>query len=831
MLNRPVPVIATLALAVASLVVVPGVAVSAGPCAVDAPPVALAELVRPDGELRAGTDAGEARAVAGVEQHLESMPGELELTDVAADPAAVVDECGRLAFVDHIDNAHEQERHVDHAGALDQVARSVSLGEPASATPETAALGADGSDVFALHSRPGATFTIFLDFDGAEIPANNGWAQSYNDKTAMTAPAWSLDSDRTTFNAEEQARIRSLWRATAEAYAPFEIDVTTEQPDAAALERTNTSDDRYGLTALISPLPQVASQCDGCSGIAYVGVSQRTGDVRASVQPALAFSAHAQTIIHELGHNFGLSHHGDSGSPYHRGDAGWTPVMGSGSGHFLQWSRGDFPGATSTTQNDVALIARTTPLRADDHAATTAGATVYGPLDGRALDGVIERPGDADRFSFSATGATGINVELSDVPGLRAEVSLLDAQGTFVRRLDTLDSSRSGRWQQASIREVLPAGDYQLQVRGIGLAKSEDRGARSFLDRGTYGSLGAYSVRLDDGGAVTPFSVADRRATVRFPEGTQNRFVVGTPSGGIGPYTVTCDAPATLVVCDTQDGGRLLPQAQGTWMIPWTMKDGQGATTSGTVSVVVRERTSVRVAGLEPVVEVGSAVRWSLATTGPSLGYSFSWGALPPGVAWSESQRAWTGTATTVGTFGARITVTFAAPWPEERSALTFDVPIELRVVPVGTPTTTTPTPTPTMTTTPTVAPSPSPTAKPTATPTVPTAGPRPSATPVPKATPRKPSFVTKKTLRRAKVGKKYSTKISVSSSAKVTWKRTGTKKLPKGLTWKVAKLGKRTTIVISGRAKKAGTFRFTLRASNTAGARSKTYVVTVARR
>ena len=41
---------------------------------------------------------------------------------------------------------------------------------------------------------------------------------------------YDLDGDYTTFSDEEQTRIQRIWARVAEDYAPFDVDVTTEQP-------------------------------------------------------------------------------------------------------------------------------------------------------------------------------------------------------------------------------------------------------------------------------------------------------------------------------------------------------------------------------------------------------------------------------------------------------------------------------------------------------------------------------------------------------------------------------------------------------------------------
>ena len=79
----------------------------------------------------------------------------------------------------------------------------------------------------ALHSNPGASATLFLDFDGHFEPV---WG-SYTD---VTTPVYDVDGDATTFSDTELANIASIWARVAEDFAPFNVDVTTAQPGVLA---------------------------------------------------------------------------------------------------------------------------------------------------------------------------------------------------------------------------------------------------------------------------------------------------------------------------------------------------------------------------------------------------------------------------------------------------------------------------------------------------------------------------------------------------------------------------------------------------------------------
>ena len=81
-----------------------------------------------------------------------------------------------------------------------------------------------------LHSYAGARATVYLDFVGA--PAQN-WAAH----AVPATPAFDQDGDPTSFSAGELAAISQAWATVAEAYAPFNVDVTTVAPAAARWAR------------------------------------------------------------------------------------------------------------------------------------------------------------------------------------------------------------------------------------------------------------------------------------------------------------------------------------------------------------------------------------------------------------------------------------------------------------------------------------------------------------------------------------------------------------------------------------------------------------------
>jgi hypothetical protein len=79
------------------------------------------------------------------------------------------------------------------------------------------------------HSLPGAAHTIYINFLGATI-TGTAWNTGSGASSSYQAVAYSLDADKTTFTAAEQASMSRIWNRVAEDYAPFNVDVTTERP-------------------------------------------------------------------------------------------------------------------------------------------------------------------------------------------------------------------------------------------------------------------------------------------------------------------------------------------------------------------------------------------------------------------------------------------------------------------------------------------------------------------------------------------------------------------------------------------------------------------------
>jgi hypothetical protein len=284
-----------------------------------------------------------------------------------------VDRCGALYYVDpprdggaHDGHAHDSHAHEEHGhdgpdGPDGHEAQAAPRGE-FGPTVAAADLPAPLAQTFQLQSRPGSQRTIYLDFDGHTA---TGTAWNVGRADPIVAPPFSLDGNPA-FSDAERALIQRVWQQVAEDFAPFDVNVTTEDLGPAAIDRSGPGDQVFGTRAVITELdPAAAGFCGGCAGVAYLGSFDLAGPQHALYQPAWIFSSGIQrdaqmladTISHEVGHNLHLDHQSDTlHGEYSFGQGLWAPIMGSSLYPLTTWSGSDYLGATRA-QDDVALMA------------------------------------------------------------------------------------------------------------------------------------------------------------------------------------------------------------------------------------------------------------------------------------------------------------------------------------------------------------------------------------------------------------------------------------------------------------------------------------------
>jgi hypothetical protein len=545
---------------------------------------------------------------------------EAELTrTLSTDESAGVDETGAVFFVEPTYDAAVAATHggpiastpsaaAPEAGRVSNPgAAPILIAPPASTAPSDPAVATDGSapngsaipkaaapspevgegpfpysQTFLLNSRPGATKTIFLKFTGYNVTAaGSAWGINYN------GPAYDTDGNPATFSAAEQDTIQSVWQRVAEDYAPFDVNVTTQDPGIAAIDRTNAADLNYGTTVAFVNGP--ATPCGGgCGGVAYLNVfSAYTGvpfgGSHQFYQPAWVFPAGvpgaknmAEAASHEAGHNFSLNHDGCTGAAppsctgavgYYTGHANWAPIMGVGYYEpVVQWSAGEYAGANNP-ENDTLKIAGHIPFIADTANVSIATATDMGvvtnpsnPLQtGSGLINGASPSGDNDYFKFYSPTAKTVTITANPAPtspNLDLGLTLFDAGGNQLAYNNPTSGQVNGdvaSGMGASITIDLPSyGYYYLRVWDEQTDASGDAGYTFYGSQGTYTVSVATGIPPGDGFWKVPVArLLDTRPTP-IPTGTSINLTVAGVFGV--PANATAVALNVAAVSSTASG-------------------------------------------------------------------------------------------------------------------------------------------------------------------------------------------------------------------------------------------------------------------------------------
>lgn len=339
----------------------------------------------------------------------------------------------------------------------------------------------DLDDTFFLESNPGASKTIYLDFDGHHS-RNNIWGHD------IVFDSFDTNGDVNSFSNSELQQIQLQFQNVAEDFLPFDINITTQDPGFDALVRSNASDTNYGLRMLNTQ--NVAGSGAGGGGTAFIN-SFNWIDNRDNI--AFAFNKGANnggmTNSHEAGHALGLRHDGLGSQTYHpgtgSGDTRWGPLMGAPFGsNITQWSNGDYADSTRT-EDDLAIITKSdngvnfrTDLVGDDLASAK---ELEHDSTGTIFDwSIIEQNTDMDVFSFTV-GDGELLLDIAPFegrPNLDILAELLDSNGNLIATSNPLENL------DASFDLTLDAGDYFLRIDGTGRD-----GVYS-----DYGSLGFYTI-------------------------------------------------------------------------------------------------------------------------------------------------------------------------------------------------------------------------------------------------------------------------------------------------------------------------------------------------
>jgi hypothetical protein len=367
--------------------------------------------------------------------------------------------------------------------------------------------GITAKNVFKLHSRPGAANTIFVDFDGAEI-SGKAWNKQVRVSTLKAKP-YDIDGNPGAFSDAEVSSMAEIWERIAEDFAPFDVDVTTEDPGKDGQNVAwivVTDSEPRGKQPLPSPEAGSTTYMNifGFSHTAYFS-------------PALIYhnnlkatGAIAEASSHSIGHIMGLSHDTSVGSG--KGKVSWAPIMGvNHTNQVTQWSKGDYRGAINK-QDDIGILVGALGLQRDDHddSRFDSGTPLVTDNKGRissinpGIDpnhrkaenkGLIEDQDDIDVFVFRAgKGLVDITVtpawqsymqDSDRGANLDVHIALFDANGKKIAESDPRDETSS------QLKKQVAPGRYKLVIRGVGNTAS---------DYPAYGSIGQYYIS----GSVPP---------------------------------------------------------------------------------------------------------------------------------------------------------------------------------------------------------------------------------------------------------------------------------------------------------------------------------------
>lgn len=427
---------------------------------------------------------------------------------------------------------------------------------------------ASPEQLFSLASKPGATRTIYIDATGHRTEGTR-W-NAYSNFAPIDSKPFDLGGDGSVWDGDELALLWKVWRVVAEDFAPFDVNVTTQDPGVAALQKSSDTDDAYGIRVVVSPTNWYDSTRSGVAF--YNSFTWPTDTPVFCFTPQLAKSAKpiGDCISHEAGHSFGLRHDGvGTTQEYYTGTGGWAPIMGNSySRPLAQWSQGEYPGANNT-EDDLAIIGTTLPYRADEYSDDSTGAI---SLSGGVLVyGLISTRTDVDVFQVVydgpgtlAASATPHHSEGNLVP----QVTLTNAAG------QVLDTASAAGAATATASAAVVAGTYFITVDGAGVGSPATGG---YSD---YASIGEYELRVTaTGNVVNPAPIAVAAANLM---------------AGNAPLRVSFDGGGS-----SDPNGEALSYA-------WDFGNGSSATTATavavydrpgnyTATVTVRDSTGLRV--------------------------------------------------------------------------------------------------------------------------------------------------------------------------------------------------------------------------------------------
>jgi streptogramin lyase len=300
-----------------------------------------------------------------------------------------------------------------------------------------------------LSSLPGAPANLWLDFTaGTDVALTTG--SHYN-------ATFDQDGDPATFSTGELSAITTIWQKVAEAYAPFNLNVTTVRPDNLAPGVT--------LHEVIGGFAPTLNE----GGVADEGAFLSGGEVQAYTGPGTAVAA-----VHEAGHGFGLLHQSTWSGATLVAEYSWglpdgtAPFMGNNvfAARPMWWYGLD---DQRLYQDDMAVIAANgfgyRPAVTGNSAATAEPLSVLGTSI--STTGLIGNMSQLDYWSFS-TGGGSVSFTVSAAPYsvLHPKFEIVDQSGNAVVGWQDPDSAHVA-WSG-----TLAAGNYRIVIASHGISSA-----------------------------------------------------------------------------------------------------------------------------------------------------------------------------------------------------------------------------------------------------------------------------------------------------------------------------------------------------------------------
>ncbi len=334
--------------------------------------------------------------------------------------------------------------------------------------------GGSSSMVPAFNSNPGAKHTLFLDFDGHY---EHLWGINFD----VVTPAYDTDGAGT-ISTGEATEIEEIFRRVAEDFAPFDVNVTTVDPDPnAGIDTPNSGKVlRVAIGGSVDDWHDPGSRTIGVAK--YNSYNNITLDnlVYVFSEDINSPERVAYTISHEAGHSYGLRHLNvthPAGRNALMADT-LPPVLAARS---IWWHGTNNKGKS---QSDVAELTDTLGKRADD-AGDSIDTAVHRIGTGSLGTYMITAIGDRDFFSFDVNHRSQVTLAADvlsiafpgDGANLDATIELYSQSGASIASAATATSSVLN----AEVTEILNPGTYFVAVGGAG----------------QYGDLGQYTLQLD----------------------------------------------------------------------------------------------------------------------------------------------------------------------------------------------------------------------------------------------------------------------------------------------------------------------------------------------